>query len=417
MGGHCRVTATWTLPLLMVLGLTVIGPITAMGSDCEDCHDRSDHHPGGGYTYDPPVFLMVHDPFYPVGSDISVVLESIHPPDYSLRILQGELSISGTSVMIGDGRMGTVSDDGEWEKVTWELTSVEYGSADLLASVVYEVSYDHDRSGGQDTARYEKRVTTSILVADLGLRITPGTVILSGAGRNASIHLLSHAEIDGLRIKVSPSLDGWLDVGDVKGSLAKGEEVDVVLKQLRDGRAAGEVNISWTEEGSEVSAKVTIEIIEQERSGRGGDTLLEIGRYTGLIAFMVLLSSYITGGTTALKRVHGKLFESDRQRIRVHCVISFLLLAIVIIHSVTLVLGPYGNMLLTWEVVLGEIALTIMLLIALNGIFRKRIISWWGNENWRRIHSWGASIAVKLVIIHMLFMGSHFTWFRELIGI
>ena len=117
-----------------------------------------------------------------------------------------------------------------------------------------------------------------------------------------------------------------------------------------------------------------------------------------------------------MKKWSNRLFKTAKRRIAFHCALSYEVLILSVFHLATLAYGPYRELIWIWEVILGELALVIMVLISINGIFQKRIIRWWGYENWRRIHAWGTYLATFLLVIHMVFNGSHFAWLRELMG-
>jgi hypothetical protein len=197
----------------------------------------------------------------------------------------------------------------------------------------------------------------------------------------------------------------------------EGNSTKIKVTLLNKTNIDSELLITWNESTGEKSVIVPISIRKFE-SVIGNDILLTIGQVTGIGAFIFLFIGYFTGGYGSMKRYANKLFKHSKRRIRFHCFLSYIMILLSFIHIVTLWYGPYRLVVFKcWEIVLGEVAIIIIIIVALNGMFQKKMVKWLGFDNWNRIHSWGSYISTSLVLIHLLTIGYHFLWFRELIGL
>jgi hypothetical protein len=197
-----------------------------------------------------------------------------------------------------------------------------------------------------------------------------------------------------------------------------GDSTTITVTLLNETDISSEIEISWIELSGMKEIPITIDIVRLESSDTGEDPLLTIGQATGISAFVFLVIGYFTGGTGFLKKHANKLFRHARRRVRFHCALSYLVMVLSFYHLATLWYGPYREVIFnSWEIVLGEAAMIIMIIISLNGIFQRRMVKMMGFQNWRRIHSWGSYISTSLVVIHLLTYGSHFLWFRVMIGL
>ncbi len=397
--------------------LMLQGADTVRAEDCDDCHSSSDPNPSGGYAYDEPVLSLVYDPFYQPDSDVRIRVWISHPDDYSVRDLSGTLSISDQNLQLTSGEDGILEEDGDGgQGLYWDLRSSVEGVCGITVEVSFEIFFEHESPGSKDSATYTEILTCPIVVADLALRATPGTAILSKVGEVGSIQLSADEEVEDISVQLSSSLEGLVEVSLDSTSLSSGGTTTIDLELLSLNETSGYVTIYWKEDGELKQQKVIIRILSLEGGDKSTDIYLLIGQITGGAAFILLLIGYFTGGSGILKKWSNKVFNTARKRIAFHCALSYEVLILAAFHFSTLIYGPYRELIWIWEVVLGEMAFVIMVMISINGIFQKRMIGWWGYQNWRRVHAWGTYITTFLLGIHIIFNGSHFAWLRDLLG-
>ncbi len=403
--------------LVILAVLMLQGADTVLADDCDDCHSSSDPNPSGGYAYDEPVLSLVYDPFYQPDSDVRIRVWISHPDDYLVRDISGFMTISSSNLELTNGGEGILEEgvDGG-QGLYWDLRSSDEGVCGITVEVSFEVFFEHESPGSKDAGRYTEILECPIIVADLALRATPGTVILSKVGEVGSIQLSADEDVEDISVELSTSLEGLVDVSLGTTSLSSDGSTAVDLELLSLNETSGYVTIYWKEGGEPKQQKVIIRILSLEGGDKSTDIYLLIGQITGGAAFILLLIGYFTGGSGILKKWSNRVFNTARKRIAFHCALSYEVLILAAFHFMTLIYGPYRELIWIWEVVLGEMAFLIMIMISINGIFQKRMIGWWGYQNWRRVHAWGTYLTTFLLGIHIIFNGSHFAWLRDLLG-
>jgi hypothetical protein len=259
--------------------------------------------------------------------------------------------------------------------------------------------------------------TTQLNVRNLSLGISPGHIALSTFGENETIILRAFDNISDIKLSIPDQLANHVDIRLSNNTIMEGDKASIKLTLLNETDIDSKFLITWNESSGEKSVSVVITIRKLD-SVIGNNNFLITGQVTGIIAFIFLIIGYFTGGAGFLKKYANNLFKRPKRRIRCHCFLSYLMILFAFIHIVSLGYGPYQQVIFkNWEIVLGELAIIIIIIVALNGMFQKKIVKWLGYDNWRRIHSWGSYISTSLILIHLLTYGTHFLWFRQLIGL
>jgi hypothetical protein len=390
---------------------------SAKGASCESCHSPSSSRPSGGWVYHPPVISIISDPFYFPDTEFTVKLVITDASDYEVRSISAEISLSNDGLTLISEAAGETGTNNKGEPfVEWTLRTGTEGKTDIIVDLEYVVYYKHRIAGNADTATYFERITDTIITADLDLRVSPGTIFFEEEGAIQELVLTASKPISSIRIEPPAVLLNVLDIQMEKDELSAGENITVRIRLDNMTEIISDLSISWIEEGGQRSTTVEIVITDPGSSESNIDIFWEVGKYTGIAAFILILIGYFTGGASILKKPANRFFGSAKRRVDFHCALSFLTLILVLIHFIVLWYGPFRELILRWEVVLGEVALLIMIIVSLNGIFQRRLVKWMGFQNWKRIHAWGSGVIKVLVIVHMLLYGSHFLWFRNIIG-
>ena len=396
--------------IILLLAISISGNV--YGASCESCHSSS--IPSGGWIYHPPVITLLHDPFYLPGADVTIRLIVTPASDYSISSLSGELgTIYGSLTSTGSGTSGVDPQGNRY--IDWTFTAGDVGESIVIVDVDYTVYYKHKTPGTMDSASYYDRIETTVQVADLDLSISPGTLIFEKEGEEKKVELTANSDVTGIEVILHGSLVGLVTFSLPVVELSQDGSATITVTVLNRTNIKSFMTIRWLE--GDVQREIEIEIVITDPGESGGSDLLwEVGKYTGISAAVLVLVGFFTGGTSKLKAIANKVFGSAKRRVDFHCALSFVTLILVAIHFATLFYGPFRNLIFQWEVILGEVAMLIMVIISLNGIFQKKFIKLLGFQNWRRVHAWGSYLITVLVSIHMLLYGSHFVWFRELIG-
>lgn len=397
--------------MILVTLIMIQGPV--IGISCEECHSSS--NPSGNWVYHPPILTLVHDPFYPPNTTFTMRLKVTGATDYQIKDLTATLNGRMDNMeVIGELQGITGKDEDGGPIVEWELRTLDEGWCNVSAEVGYKVYYKHN-SQGAITASYQERTSTSLLSANFDLSVTPGTLFFDSTGQQRELTLKASNNVTDIRLEMNGGADGVFSIDVPRSDLSKGESMTVRVTLLNMTDSYSGLTLIWKEAQTERSVLLHILVADPGQGSGGMDILWEVGKYTGISAFILLVVGYFTGGAV-LKGKMNQFFKGAKRRVDFHCALSYVLLVLVLIHLSTLFYGPYRELILQWEVVLGWVALGIMLIIALNGIFQRWIVRRIGFQNWKRMHSWGSATSKVLVIIHMLLFGTHFLWFRDLIG-
>jgi hypothetical protein len=135
-----------------------------------------------------------------------------------------------------------------------------------------------------------------------------------------------------------------------------------------------------------------------------------LGRVFAFIAASSFILSILLGGTIGpLKRTFDNLLGSDRRK-RIHCMIAYVAISSVAVHVILLYTGLYSGTLK--GLLLGGIALSGMIALALTGSFSRILTKRIGERAWKMIHL-GLTILVLVVFtIHAVTGGTEFAFLR-----
>jgi len=397
--------ALLAFPLLLLLAGA------AAAEACADCHNPG--NASGNYVFDPPSIVLNVPPAVSPGDDFSISVSIVSPGQYEVGPTDVEMvldhSFSGTFTQSG-------SDDGG--EVTLGFSGLPPGSCDYTLDVEYEVYFKHTNGGNPNSALYKISRSGRIIFDDLALSVSTGTMVFDQVGQVHTVIVNASGDAYDIMLEKDRSISGLISVSSIRTRMGPGETATISVTLLNRIGAEGNLTLSWYADGGIVELPILIVVVPEPEEDGGVGIFHELGKYLGIASLVLLLVGYFTGGTGALKDVANNIFGSAAKRVKFHCALSYEVLALSVFHLAVLIYGPYSRpeQYLSWQVSLGFIALFIMIVISVNGIFQKRLVRAMGYQNWRRVHSWGSYIATALVVVHALLIGSHFGWFRGLFG-
>ncbi len=140
------------------------------------------------------------------------------------------------------------------------------------------------------------------------------------------------------------------------------------------------------------------------------------GEATGFIGLFLVPLSLVLGGAFGRRNVLmvNKIATSARLRVLWHNALSFILLAVSLIHLVLFLYEPvYG-----WSVgmVWGGIGTLALIGLGITGGFQRRIARSIGYAKWRLLHIAMAVTFVASVLAHVIVDGAHFDFLRGWLG-
>ena len=171
-------------------------------------------------------------------------------------------------------------------------------------------------------------------------------------------------------------------------------------------------------------------LLEKESKAQGGGagvfglSYKLWGRVIGFVSLALLIVSMVLGGWPVRgwkPRMNARL--GGLRRLKLHCGISYLILAVVMLHALLLMLKSYRAYAVGVifsdissrtgiGINLGDVSLILMLVVSLNGIFQRRLTRALGTRAWRLIHLYGTIAALILALIHTLMTGTTFAPIR-----
>jgi hypothetical protein len=166
----------------------------------------------------------------------------------------------------------------------------------------------------------------------------------------------------------------------------------------------GRIDVMWENAtGVEDSAFVAIRVI-QPAPATPSTPIPLMGRATGIVSLALLITSIVIGLVKMGKA----------RRARVHCAVSWFILGLSVYHGLILLLGPYSTLTLGTYVILGYASAAVMGVASVNGLINKWMSKKLGYKGWLWIHRIGTIVAITLVVIHAIMMGTDTAFIRNL---
>lgn len=142
------------------------------------------------------------------------------------------------------------------------------------------------------------------------------------------------------------------------------------------------------------------------QDGSGSQPLLSycnVSRMLGYMSAAAMILLFVSGcRTPKVKKCINRLCGCPKNRLKLHCWTSYFALFTALIHGLIFMWRKETLYLDDLPVLLGDISVIAMALVALNGIFQKRIIRSYGFKKWYLFHIGGSVLALTTAAIHVL---------------
>jgi hypothetical protein len=399
---------------LLILLLLVPGASARAPNTCIECHDDY-------YQY---IDILQDDPGSSLPDRIGeggtaevrlVVRNYCSSKEFSelsrvtatLASLNGYISIEGdASLTQRDMKVGTT-------EFGWTVRSLAM-ETDVLLITVDALNSHYDTPLRDE---YSVLVNAPVSLSSGTVEMTSGeakVLTISGRENVTDLTLTPQDPIAG-RVNITPSSPDRLDAG---------ESVDVNVESSGSRGTSGDILLSWTDDdGKEESFHIRTELFGAGSDGSDdgtGSSQRLVGRLLGWTATALLIASIILGGYPRKgKRPLNRLLGNARRRVQIHCLISYEILLVTLLHSIILMLGHWNFMMTNdnflWVetststgiyIDLGTISLVLMAIIGFQGAFQKRLCRLMGPKVWRYSHLFLSLGALILVLIHAVTVGS-----------
>ena len=382
--------------LLLASALLLLGPLagTAAAADvCESCHGSD-----GGYAFMPMTVRSATPKVVAPDTPFVHTVELRHPGRYTALDATVTIDLSSARNVTVDGAttatLGSFSSGSR--TATFRLRATATDAPQAIATTVTYTATEHGSS-----APYMRTLTTFMTIAE-SLIVPSSWQVDIGAGDQAVVDFTASRDVRNLSLMVSPGLSGVAEVGGQPPvSLAKGERFAVSLSGL--GPGTGPVTLVY-EDASGVPYKLPLDVSVTTKAPRvapPGQAARWFGAAFGFGSLALLLLSAVIGMPfKPLKKRVNRLFATGAVRTSFHCSVSWVLIALALLHAAVLMYtGWSGSMLngifllatpganLGTTINLGTVGWTAMLFTGAGGVLARPITSWIGHSGWRYTHS------------------------------
>ena len=430
-----------SMALVLVVSALAMLPAGASGDDCASCHTGSGAN--ADYRYVGPGLSFMAPTFVQPNSTFDAVLTVQGPGTYELRDLKATIDLAkapGMTLTSGEGALRSIpSMDGssQTRTLSWRIGSGEAPrSCTFAVDVSYTVHYRHNSGGGKDNSDYTAHLSQDTEVVRTPFDISAST-IQAAVGRASSvvINITAREELHNVELVPGLSLKNFTTIAPSKLGTLQKEQMRTVTINITPDRALehGIISIIWstdTEGSNRSSIDIGVRTFVEQVGGASDNGQMEnlrwVGRVTGFIDLVLLIVLMPTGG--AFKRALPSLNRAmggAKRRVDVHCALSYLLLTVVVLHATVLMTGHYkgaasGLFLVAkgeyLSINLGTIALCLMAVISLLGMFQRPLVKAIGRRAWGWTHGIISYTALALIVVHLLWIGTTAAPLRALLS-
>jgi hypothetical protein len=439
--GDPKVSARFTKKKVWIIGLFLILILQGLGvggagaedeESCESCH--SVLKPDGEYILQEPVFWVDAPGRVSPNETFKVIVVITHYGLYDIKALKMELDLSKVSkIEFGTGESGLkniakIGSKAQTQRLNWVLkTGFVTGDVNFPIYINYTLEHVHTTVEEADNYDYQPMLTHQLEIKETPISLSTWKIRADlGESETHYIEITAKKNIYNLKVDPGRNLRPFTDVKpSVVGTLAQGafRNVTVTLHPTHE-MEHGRIVISWTtdQEGYDhdsldVEVSISEKVEARTSSSKSGAGTWLWGRVTGFIGLSLLIVLIPTGGTfRGLSRRFDKVIGTARKRVDLHCALSYQMFALGLLHVTLLMYGRYSS--LVWNGIfllaepespyinLGFVAVLLLIIISLFGIFQKQLVKKTGHKWWTRIHGWLTFSTIGVVVAHLLLVGT-----------
>jgi hypothetical protein len=428
-----------TISLLTVPLCTLVQAV----DDCASCHGGTSTN--GNYDYvQPAVSLEIPGALQP-NATFDIILTVNHPGTYELKYFETTLDLSGSpDITLSAGEtakktLGNMDNRKQSHGLIWHANDgTTEGIKTIGVNLSYTVYYHHNSGGSKDTSSYSKKLTQTLQVMSMPFNITPSALHATvSIPQSYTINITALTDLYNIEIIPSLSLTNFTKVSTAKvNALPKDHNSSFQLSMTPDrAMEHGSLVVLWSLDkagNNKSSMSVPVIVADKPVTPTGEDPQVAnqrlAARVLGFIGLIILILLLPTGGAlSAVSRRLNPLLGGAKKRVDLHCALSYLLLAIALLHSSLLMYGHYYGV--VWKGIfliakseylninLGTTALCLMLVISLLGILQKRLVKVLGRKAWGYVHGIISYVALALIVVHLIWIGTTAAPVRALLGL
>jgi hypothetical protein len=411
--------------------------------DCASCHGGTSSN--GNYDFvQPTISLEVPGALQP-NVTFDIILSVNHPGTYELKYFEATLDLSGApDIALSSGEtakktLGNMDNRKQSHGLIWHATD---GTIEELKTIgvnlTYTVYFHHNSGGSKDTSVFSRKLSQTLQVMSMPFNITPSSLHATvSTPQSYTITVTALTDLYNLEIVPGLSVNNFTKVSTAKvSSLPKGHNTSFQLSMTPDrAMGHGALVIIWSmEKAGTNKSTMSVPVIVNEKPVKpvGEDPQVAnqrlAARVLGFIGLILLILLLPTGGALkAISKRLNPLLGGAKKRVDLHCALSYLLLSIALLHSSLLMYGHYYGV--VWNgffliaksdylnINLGALALCLMLVISLLGILQKRLVKVMGRKAWGYVHGIISYVALALIVVHLIWIGTTAAPVRAALGL
>ncbi|MCK5560199.1 MAG: ferric reductase-like transmembrane domain-containing protein, partial [Thermoplasmata archaeon] len=417
---------------IIALQALVFNCVMAQDESCESCH--SVIKPDGDYILQEPLFWVDAPGRVSPNETFKVVVAVTHYGLFDIKNIRAELDLSQVSnVFFSAGENGfkniqEIGSKAQTQRMVWELkTGNSPGNAEFPIYFNYTLEHIHTTVEEADTYDYQRTLSHTLEIKETPISLSTWLIMADlGESQSHYIEITTKRMIYNVKVVPGRSIKDFTEVepSDI-GTMAQGAVRNITVAITPNLEMEyGQIIITWStdqegyeQDSIEVKVSVSEKIVPHDRSSGAGTGTWLWGRVTGFVGLALLIILIPTGGTLkSLARRVDRFIGTARKRVDLHCALSYQMFAIALLHGALLMYGRYSS--LAWNGVfllaepgsgyinLGFIAVLLLIVISLFGIFQKKLVRKIGYKNWTRVHGWLTFGTLGLVIAHLLLVGT-----------
>jgi hypothetical protein len=332
--------------------------------------------------------------------------------------LRASLAITGDGALVyfdfAQKTLSPISSRGGGTSCSWTLvTGNATGTVHLATRLNFTAHYHHSGNAQDNDGSFSLTGNREISVRTAGLFVTEGFLMLGGEGpHDAVFGIVPHDAVRNITIRPSSNLGPAIVlapafIGDIPAG--KRHNVSVGIEDATGAVNNGRIDITWENAtGIKDGTFITVNIMAARAvpAAAGSGSLRLTGRVTGMLSMGLLVASIILGAVNA----------GGKRRVHIHCAISWFIVGLSVYHGLLLVWGPYSRVMWGNFLLLGYASATVMGVLGANGLLQRWMSRKAGYRTWIWTHRITLALAVIVVTIHALAIGTDFAMVRALAG-
>jgi len=404
---HRPLTRLVAIAVLCLAFLAAFPPYaSATDQKCTGCH--STITPSSGYTLTMPRLSVSCPAVAPPDSSVVITIRVSHPGRYEFASPRTNLTLTGddgADILANESSpLWPISAQGGISTSEWTVpTGPASRKIFVLARVDFTAAHPHAADAPADNGQFAIAGRGEISVRPAAVFVNQGELLLRGDERGATaFDIISSVNASNITVIASGDLGTALRLSPALiTDIHPGQRRTIMLDILDPSAAVanGRIDVIWEDANGTRNATyvmVRIQGYHGTPAPAGAGPLRLMGRAIGILLVGLLLASLALG----LKKGGGK------QRVRIHCAISWFIIGLSVYHGLMLAWGPYSRIMWSNYLLLGYATAAVMGASGVNGVLQHPVIRRSGYKRWLWVHRVTIISALVLLTIHAIALGT-----------